>query len=619
MKDSVFSDVFLLALVVASCWGTGSASAAAQAPAALEPKTIRLNEITPGMQAWGVTVVKGCEPERFEAEVIGILHDIAPGRDAILVKMSGLDLGESGVVAGMSGSPVYIDGRLAGAVAFGWGWPKEPIAGVTPIDEMQNAAAGEPPHAKTAPLGGALNLAGILERRRGVDPQPQGLCRFSSGDAQGARPRSSDPGLAAPAIPLVMPFLSPQARRIAREIFPPERFVLAEGTAAGEGPAPQEADAPLRPGSTVIAGLVSGDMFTGAIGTVTAVEGDRVYAFGHPFLDIEDACYPMYTATVHTIFPSTYRSFKIASPVSEVGAFTRDRLAGVFGSIGRKARTFPVRVSLQRDGETTTYNYRIYRHHAITPELVALSAAASITAQGDLPAETTLSWRFAADYAGGRHFDVNLQAAGAQAVNTLASDVASVLLATMYNPLEYLEPEAVTLAVKVESGNRAARIESVTLRENEVYAGDTLNVLVEIAPVLCAPVKVPIEVRVPLGLAPGRRVLVICDGTTSDLLDLKQASHRLHPATIDALLSVLEPHQDAGTLVARLTASGYGLAQGAAELPDLPPSALAVLASPQVTSLSPLYSSVLTTAHTDFVLSGTRTVPLMIKAPLEKK
>ncbi len=571
------------------------------------------------MPAWGVTVVKGSKPERFEAEVIGVLRDIAPGRNAILVKMSGLDLEKSGVVAGMSGSPVYIDGRLAGAVAFGWGWPKEPIAGVTPIDEMENAATGEPPHVETAFLGGTLDLAGILQRRAGADSAQTGLGIFPPGKAPAARCVGDNQGFAKPAVPLVMPFLSPQALRIAREVFPPERFVLAQGAPAGESPAPKDTGAALQAGSTVIAGLVSGDMFVGAIGTVTAVEGKEVYAFGHPFLNLEDACYPMYTTTVHTIFPSVYRSFKIASPVSEVGAFTRDRSAGIFGYIGRKARTFPMRVSLQRSGKTTTYNYRIYRHHAITPELVALSAAASITAQGDLPAETTLSWRFAADYAGGRRLDMNLQAAGARAVDKLTSDVASVLLATMYNPLEYLEPEAVTLAVKVESGNRSAQIESVTLRENEVYAGDTLNVLVEIAPVLYPRLKVPIEVRVPANLAPGRRMLVICDGMTSDLLDLRQASHRLHPTTIGALLSVLEPHQDTGALVARLAASGYGLAQGATELPDLPPSALAVLASPQVTSLSPLYSSVLTTAHTDFVLSGMKTVSVMIKAPLEKK
>jgi hypothetical protein len=197
--------------------------------------------------------------------------------------------------------------------------------------------------------------------------------------------------------------------------------------------------------------------------------------------------------------------------------------------------------------------------------------------------------------------------------------VGTMVLATMYNPLEYLEPESLDLEITIDPADLSARIESVAVRENEVYAGDSLQVLVRVKPVLSDAVTLELEVPVPPSLAPGRRALMICDGHTSDLLDLKEAPNRMEPRSIEEFLSLLDLPLGPRVLAARMAGAGFGLARAGREFPSLPSSALAVLSAPEETSLSPLYRSTLATLDTPYVLSGRQVVPILVKAPFEEK
>lgn len=572
-------------------------------------RTISVDEIRPGMRGWGLTDV-GDGPERFEAEVLGVLRGIAPKRDAILVRLSGLDLERTGIFGGMSGSPVYFDERLAGAVAFGWGWPKDPIAGVTPIAEMEAAFEA----ARTEPAAAAswedVDILAMLERRAwgvaGGEASP-------AGSSPAAGPLGSE---GAPVI--VTSGVGKQALEIAKGFFSEKRFVFVEGAAGARAPREVDGGAELAPGSTVYAGLVSGDMFMGAVGTVVDVRGGEVYAFGHPFLDTDNVAMPMYTGEVLAVFPSSFRSFKIAAPLVEVGAFTRDRATGVLGVLGHESNTFPVRVTVERGGEKSEYNYAVYRHYSMSGGLAATAAAASVTTLGALPAEATLSYRLYASYEGGRSFDMTWRAAGGRALSAVAGDTSQLLSITMKNPLEYLSPLEMRLDVKVEPGDFSATIESAKLLKAEVYPGETLEVLVTLKPNLADEVTVGLAVKVPLAIEPGRKAIVICSGGTSDVLDLKEATHRLRPGTIDELLEAMRPRRGPGTLVARLSGASFGLARKGQEFPNLTPGMLAVLAAPEESSLSPLYSSVLGAVPTEYVLSGRKLVSVTVKAPLEK-
>ena len=593
-------------LVVAAVLFWAVASTAAEAPATA---TISVDEIEAGMTGYGLTVIEGSEPQRFEVEVLGVIPNISPDRDAILFRASGLGLEHSGIFGGMSGSPVYIDGRLAGAVSFGWGWQKDPVAGLTPIADMRKGAAMRGRAASGAPLLTSDRLLAVVDGRPAIGPVA-----------------AAAGGPAAP-VTLSVSGLSPAARRLLGEFFPSERFALSQTAPAGgaedpdsplEAPGQNERET-LVPGSSIYAALATGDAFLGAVGTVTDVQGDQVYGFGHPFLNLDSVAMPMYSAEVLTVFASTSRSFKIAVPKRRVGAVTRDFTTGIYGILGARADMFPVEIKVKSDGSETIYRFEIFRHFAISPQVLAVLAAESLTVLAGTPIEATIDYRLEVSYEGGRQLTVSRVEAGSVALQDMARDLAGLLNITMYNPLEKLLPESVSIEASVEGVNRTARIESVRLRETEVYPGDTVALEVRVKPVLGDAETFTLQIEPPETAAPRTVSVIVCDGRTSNRLDLLEAKSRLDPETINDLLDVLQGERDARQLVIRLSGTGYGLSMGGAEFPNLPPSALAVLAAPGDTSLGPLVSSVVTAIDTPYVLTGRKVVPVMIKPPSEEK
>jgi len=578
--------------------------AAARAVAGGAVPVISVDEIRPGARGYGLTVVEGSEPSRFEVEVLGVIPKIAPDRDAVIFRAEGLRLERTGIFGGMSGSPVYIDGRLAGAVSFGWSWQKDPVAGLTPMADILEGAAQRSRERPAAPALTAEGLLSLIEGRPAA-PAPQ------SRSAPGGPVTLATSGLSAAAADLV------------REFFPEERFLIADMAPAGAAPegsgGEKEEDAAgraaLQPGSSIYAALVSGDLFLGALGTVTERRGEEIYGFGHPFLNLDSVAMPMYAARVITIFPSTQRSFKIAVPEKVVGAITRDFATGIYGRLGAQPETFPVSVTVERGGGTRRYDYEVFRHFAISPQLVAVAAAESLTSLADAPPEATVSYGLNVEYEGGRTLSLKRSRAGRAATSEMARDLAGLFSTTMHNPLEDLLPEKVEITAVLEDENRTARIESVLLRENEVRPGDTLSIDVRVKPLRAAAETFVLEIAVPAGAVPGTVPLMICDGETSNTLDLLEARHRLDPGTVDDLLAVLEPRRSARELVARLSGAGYGLSHADKEFPNLPAPALAMLAAAGDTSPAPIFESAVSAVETPYVLSGRKVVPVIIKPP----
>jgi hypothetical protein len=574
-----------------------SYAGAAESPDA--PRTISVNELRPGMKGYGLTVVKGDSIERFDVEILDVLRGIAPGRRSIIFRASGLGLENSGIIAGMSGSPVYIDGRLAGAVAFGWQWPKEPIAGITPIEDMEQALDVEPVAASDPATWNSSALVRFLDPAARLAASPA---------ASSAMPAAFSPM----AVPLVMPALSPQARAIAESFFPPDRFFFAEGLAGSAAAEEAAASATLLPGSSVFVALVTGDMTMGATGTVTDVRGNDVYGFGHPFLNRDGIAIPMYTSRVVSVFPNLQKSFKIAYPLKEVGAITRDRATGIKGVLGAPSRTVPLSITISRPGGERAYSYKIFRHYAMTGQLVATVAAATATSLGDLSDETTVSYRLIASYAGGRSVDYRWQTAGKDSLAAMAKDVSALVEATMSNPLEKLDPEDIALSVVLSNVNAAATIESATVSRNEVAPGEAITAVVRLKPVLGASVEFTVSLAVPANAMPGQRSLIVSDGRTASLTELQQNPRLLSPASIDELLKVIVPRFGADELVARLADLDQGVAVGTSVYPSLPSSALAVLSAPQSGTLTPLRRGLTASVVTPYVVMGKCVIPVKI-------
>jgi len=356
------------------------------APVARSDEILPFSEVKVGMKGEGRSVFEGTRVSRFDAVVIGLMENIAPKRNLILVRLSGEPVDRTGVLEGMSGSPIYVDGRVIGAVAYSWEFSKEAIAGVTPIEEMlevQKRGSGEPGRSRTVPaLPGASPLSALF--------RPNDLVRhfdnyLSEGGASAERVASLTP------IRLPLSFVGFPARLIDRLSPDLARagLIPVQAGIAGKG---QGVTTPLVPGSAVAAKLVKGDVEISAVGTVTFRDGDRILAFGHPLLNLGPTSLPMSSAVVHTLLPSLSASFKIASATQdEAGSILQDRNVGIAGLTGVPARLIPVRVEISGNTDRPQrFGFDVMEDSFLTPYLIYASLNAIVSSSQKDYGETTV-------------------------------------------------------------------------------------------------------------------------------------------------------------------------------------------------------------------------------------
>src|SRR6476646_5310701 len=341
---------------------------------------MEIGEVRPGMVGVGRTVFDGVHVEEFKAHIIGVLENvIGTHRNLILAKLEGGPLANTGVIAGMSGSPVYIDGKLVGAVSYALcSFSKEPIAGITPIAEMTDSTTFSdvrPPGAKVKveyPLTRdglitafrkALNWNRPFAERAG-DAQLSGMSSVIgvNGSELGTLLRPI-------ATPLVMSGFEPEVADVFAPAFRDQGFIPPGGTAAttaryGEKPC----EGPLKPGDAVGVMLVGGDLQLGATGTVTHIDGDRVYAFGHPMYNLGPTEFPMTRAYVYTVLPSLFSSMKLSATGEVIGTLLQDRATAIAGRLGPAPRMIPVKITLESNRrQTETFNFTVVNDQLFGP------------------------------------------------------------------------------------------------------------------------------------------------------------------------------------------------------------------------------------------------------------
>ncbi|HEY0076076.1 MAG TPA: SpoIVB peptidase S55 domain-containing protein, partial [Abditibacteriaceae bacterium] len=374
-----------------------------------EGKIMRADSAKRGMRGIGRSVFQGGKIEEFKIEVIGTLKKVMGGGDLVLIKV--LDgpvvKRQSGIIAGMSGSPVYINGKMLGAIAIGFGFPKEPIGGVTPITQMiegalpDNAETKRTASVTTRPTKQHLTTF-APETYRAVKPLAIGGQRFSqvvvSRDFQSSAKGSK--GLAMPGALVGRPCnmlmqlsgFSPASLPRLKQMFEPWGIEPVIGTGgAMKGPMAQvqafssagnktDANPPFVPGGAIGVPLVTGDLDMSGVGTITFRWGKRILAFGHPMFGKGAVSMPMTSAYIHDIFPSYQQSFKLASPVREVGALQQDTEFAIGGTIGRRADMVPMHVRLKNAerGIDRSYNVRLIKDPLFTPMLLQMVGAETL-------------------------------------------------------------------------------------------------------------------------------------------------------------------------------------------------------------------------------------------------
>ncbi|MBN1655012.1 MAG: hypothetical protein JXA30_14680 [Deltaproteobacteria bacterium] len=375
---------------VVMAWGKGSSD------------YIDVDEIHPGMRGYGLTVFQGTQPERFEVEVIDVLRNFRPDQDLILIRSEHPVFRRAATIAGMSGSPIYLNGKLAGAYAYGWLFGKEPIAGVTPAANML-AEINRPVDPNIWRALGIIPKAGGLksdktrgDRRAslaGLPPYWGTKRRGAFGTLREHAARvglldnpTEDParGLTPIATPLLLSGVSPAViDTIGREL---ERFGLVALQASGGTRQPPKArpsqNARFVNGGAIGVQLIRGDISATAIGTVTHVADKRLIAFGHPMMNIGQIAWPTSTARVLHVLASERRSFKIAEAIAPLGTLIHDRQAAIIVDTEMRADTVPVTVRVEglKQAPRSHWNMEVVNHRLITPILTFAAIASALNA-----------------------------------------------------------------------------------------------------------------------------------------------------------------------------------------------------------------------------------------------
>jgi hypothetical protein len=442
--------------------------AAAVVTAAAHPSTppesneiLPLSQVQPGMQGYAYTVFTGDQVEKFDLVVLGVMPNfLGPKQSIILVELKGPKVEHTGVVAGMSGSPVYLEGKLAGALSLKLGvFTKEAIAGVTPIEDILHPPT--PGTSATSVTGGAFALAG-------------------NSIGQGGLPNGA--ALQPIETPLVFSGFQPSALQPFASQLQSYGFVTAQG---GTDTAPPD-NRKLQAGDMAGMVLVQGDASINSACTVTAVRGDEVYLCGHPFLNFGDVQWPMSRSRVVTTLSSDLASTKIVNSGESIGTITGDHLTAVTGKLGPPPAMIPLELTFARNGQEKKLHFEIVNHPKLTPLLVALTAFNGVS-QNSLYGEGT-TMHLSGEIRLKGHVPVEIETTVAP-TDTMVPDNLPIALAVQSafgriftNEFEVPAVEHVTLRVESRPGRQSFTVDSAWLEKGEAAPGENLKVRVLLRP-----------------------------------------------------------------------------------------------------------------------------------------
>jgi hypothetical protein len=378
---------------------------------------------------------------------------------------------------------------------------------------------------------------------------------------------------------------------------------------------------PLEPGGPLAVSLVSGDFDMSGIGTVTHIEGDRVYGWGHPFQGLGRCELPLMTGYIHTIYPRQSVSFKMGSPLRTVGVITADVSTGIAGWLGREPDLLPVQMTVQREpGAHQTFRVRVVRQRSLLPTLVYTCLTNSVDTEGELPEELTAEMHARVEIAGRVPLEIHdtysgPSYAGGRAPQALYHHVASLVNHVVYNPYEPVRIERIECTTRLTAGRRSADIEAVQLDSDTYVPGETVRGSVYLRPFKGPRQRVPVELTLPADLPEGTYTATICDGLTGGRLDVAQHPYLSNPQNLDQLFEaarVLTATKRTQVVVRLPVPARGGVAVRGQALPDLPPSMVHILGQTRRTGAQPLPHVLVARHETDWVLQGSETVKIVV-------
>jgi hypothetical protein len=601
----------LVILPVAAATETAAAPATPpDAATPVEVPALPIDDVERGAKGYGLSVFAGTDPVRFDVEILGVVRNLHPDTSIILARLSGQGLEKSGVFAGMSGSPVFVDDRLAGAVAFSWSFASDAIAGITPIGAMRDLtrlpALGARPVVAIDPaaptveqlLAATFPESLLEERLRALAPQ------LVTGAASGLQWTAAGLG---------------DATR--------SRLERGRGPVTPAGSAP-ELTGELEAGSAVAGVLVSGDLQIALTGTVTERRGDDILAFGHPYLGLGPISLPMAAAEAITVISSRSSSFRLANVGPVVGAFSEDRLPGMLGRLGRQARTIPVVIRVANQGPPTadsqpataaeqerTFEIAVAEIPLQTPTLAgigvleALDVARHQSGVQDLTVEARLELEGHQPLRLGRHF------AGTSAGLDTALYVLSLLSFVMNNDSEEVVVRRLEVDLAHSPELRTVSLLAAHPSERSVRPGAEVDLRLELRRYRGETFHRTIRVALPSDLPAGPYYLFVGDGASIDAARLQMQP--TVPTDFRESLELLRSFHGPSDLIVLGVLPSPGLVVDGKTLPRLPGSVRSIWSASGPLAAKPVGLAIRAeqSERLDFPLAGGVRVDLQVLPP----
>lgn len=572
---------------------------------------IPVKEIKPGMKGEGYTVLKGSKVESFPIETIGVQkNSLGPKMDMIIIRLLGDKIKKFGVVSGMSGTPIYIDGKLIGALAYRIGFfGNEAMAGVTPIEYMLKIDK-KGRRLSSSPLAAAWckNLMPIhpLDSflKREIE-EAQSLNISPSTGSQIFKPIDT---------PLGFSGFHPAVIDSFSNLFSQLGFIACQTAGSTSG----IDNIPLEPGSSIAVQLARGDITISATGTVTYIDKDMLLAFGHPFFQIGQIEMPLAKSQVLEIFPSIYSSFKIAESSSEViGTIVQDRSSGILGLLGRKPQMIPVVIEVKGENQVmNNFKFEMVSDRLLSALILNLSVMNAIYSSEKSVGESTLQVAAKIRIKQKPEITVSNIFSGITATDSLSLYIASLLYYLKNNPFENIEVEKIDLSIDYHDKLKLASIERAWFSKDELRRGENFTLFVLVKPLRGKPILKNLELRIPHSLQPGKINVLVADAATIIEQEKRLFQGKFKPRDLNHLIALINSIRSNDKVYIDFWRPEAGLIVDGQFMPDLPPSLLSVFNDQQTPgNLIRLNYNLLNEQNikTAYLISGSKKLSLIVK------
>jgi hypothetical protein len=527
------------------------------------PEIFPLAQVHPGLKGYGLTVFNGMKPEKFDFEVVGVAHDMMPKMDIIIVKSDDPKLQESGFAHGMSGSPLYVDGKVLCAFAYAWKFNDKPIGGCTPIEYM----VAESKHVARGPDHTALASNDEFKRyvQDAADQPPDSWIARTLPERPAA---TDDSQMVRAAVPLAISGLGASAFAQAKSVFEPYGIEPMQG--GGEAADSDKGPGKFEMGGSLGVELADGDYNMASIGTVSYVDDNTILAFGHPFMGLGESYLPVTGAEVHTIIPSKEAAFKLASSLKPIGSLVQDRPSGIVADQGKQAEMIPVDIKVHTAEGDKVSHTNVIRHRFLTPQLtlIALQSAVSTLVPDITDATITIQSELKLKGYDPINFTDYIYSNEGFSANQIGNlRVLRVLVPLLFNPFSPVKIEHVSVDASVVYKADYSEIDAIRLPQAELPYGAPTYVDVLLKPYSGEAYTQRIPITIPERLAGSTLKLDVVPGDQAKP-DVAQ------PQSVDDIMAAIKKTFPANMMVVTVYTPDEGIAVDGRIIPDLPLSAL---------------------------------------------